>query len=130
MWIIYLAANGRAINQQKLSPLAGDFEGVISPGDAFGAALANAGDMNLDNINDLLVGAPGDDDGGTDSGAVWLLFPGWDGKVNGAQKLSPREGLLGATLTSGDRLWQRCRGHRQSRLPARDRSRGRRTVHG
>jgi len=103
-WVLYLAANGRVINQQKISPLEGDFEGIIRPGDEFGYALANAGDVDNDGISDLLAGAPGDDDGGSDSGAAWLLFPGWDGKVNGAQKLSPREGLLGASLAAGDRF--------------------------
>ena len=103
-WVLFLDANGHAIDQQKISPLEGDFEGVIRPGDQFGYALANAGDVDNDGISDLLVGAPGDDDGGSDSGAAWLLFPGSNGKVNGAQKLSSLEGMLGATLTAGDRF--------------------------
>jgi hypothetical protein len=103
-WVLFLAADGRVIDQQKLSSLEGDFEGAIRAGDEFGAALANAGDLDLDGISELLVGAPGDDDGGTDSGAVWLLFPGRDGKVNGIQKLSSLEGQLGAALASGDRF--------------------------
>jgi len=104
VWVLYLAASGRVITQQKLSPLEGDFEGVLRPGDGFGEALANAGDVDRNGISDLLVGAPGDDDGGIDSGAAWLLFPGRDGKIDGAQKLSPREGLLGAVLAGGDRF--------------------------
>ncbi|HYQ71488.1 MAG TPA: integrin alpha [Gammaproteobacteria bacterium] len=103
-WVLYLSASGHVIDQQKLSTLEGDFEGAIRAGDGFGTALANAGDVDLDGISDLLAGTPGDDDGGIDSGAAWLLFPGRDGKVNGAQKLSPREGLLGALLNSGDRF--------------------------
>jgi hypothetical protein len=103
-WVLFLDANGHAIDQQKISPLDGDFEGVIHPGDEFGYALANAGDVDNDGISDLLVGAPGDDDGGSDSGAAWLLFPGSNGKVNSAQKLSSLEGMLGATLTAGDRF--------------------------
>jgi hypothetical protein len=103
-WVLYLAADGHVIEEQKISPLEGDFEGTIRSGDEFGYALANAGDIDNDGISDLLVGAPGDDDGSTDSGAAWLLFPGSDGKVNGAQKLSPLEGLLGAALATGDRF--------------------------
>jgi hypothetical protein len=103
-WVLYLASNGSVIDEQKISPLEGDFEGGLRPGDEFGYALANAGDVDNDGISDLLVGAPGDDDGGTDSGAAWLLFPGTDGKVNGAQKLSPLEGMLGASLIAGDRF--------------------------
>jgi hypothetical protein len=103
-WVLYLSDRGLVITQQKISPLEGDFEGVIRPGDEFGYALANAGDVDRDGISDLLAGAPGDDDGGADSGAAWLLFPGQDGKVDGEQKLSPREGLLGASLAAGDRF--------------------------
>jgi hypothetical protein len=103
-WVLFLAADGRVIDQQKLSSLEGDFAGAVRAGDEFGAALANAGDLDLDGISELVVGAPGDDDGGTDSGAVWLLFTGQDGKVNSTQKLSRLEGQLGATLTSGDRF--------------------------
>jgi hypothetical protein len=103
-WVLFLAADGSVIDQQKLSSLEGDFNGAIRAGDEFGAALANAGDLDLDGISELLVGVPGDDDGGTDSGAVWLLFPGRDGKVNGTQKLSSLEGQLGAALASGDRF--------------------------
>jgi hypothetical protein len=103
-WILYLTATGRVLDQQKLSPLEGDFTGAIRAGDAFGAALANAGDLDLDGISELLAGAPGDDDGGVDAGAVWLLFQGRDGKVNNTQKLSNAEGQLGAALASGDRF--------------------------
>jgi hypothetical protein len=104
VWVLYLASNGRVIDEHKISPLESDFEGAIQPGDEFGYALANAGDVDNDGISDLLAGTPGDDDGGTDSGAAWLLFPGSDGKVNGVQKLSPLEGMLGASLTAGDRF--------------------------
>jgi hypothetical protein len=104
VWVLFMAANGRVIDEQKLSSLEGDFEGVLSGGDAFGEALANAGDISGNSIADLAVGAPGDDDGDTDSGAVWLLFPGRDGKVNDAQKLSNLEGQLGNILASGDRF--------------------------
>jgi hypothetical protein len=103
-WILYLASDGRVRDQRKLSTLEGNFDGAIRAGDAFGAALANAGDLNLDGISELLVGAPGDDDGGTDSGAVWLLFTDRDGKARSAQKLSSQQGQLGATLTGGDRF--------------------------
>jgi len=104
VWVLYLTANGRVIDEQKLSPLEGDFEGTIRAGDELGAALANAGDLDLDGISELLAGAPGDDDGGTDSGAAWLLFQGRNGKVNHVQKLSRQEGQLGAPLASGDRF--------------------------
>lgn len=102
VWILFLDADGRVVDEQKLSAEDGDFEGDLGSGDAFGQALANIGFLDGDSITDLAVGAPGDDDGGIDSGAVWLLFYGGDGKVNHAQKLSPLEGGLEATLAAGD----------------------------
>jgi hypothetical protein len=55
-----------------------------APGDAAGTALAFAGDVNGDGKEDLLIGAPGNDDAGTDAGAAWLLY----GPVIGTMSLS------------------------------------------
>ena len=41
-----------------------------------GVALAAAGDVNADGFFDLLIGANGDDDGGTYAGAAYLLLGG------------------------------------------------------
>ena len=46
----------------------------LSNGDRFGTSIANIGDRNGDGINDLAVGAPSDDSGGTDSGALYILY--------------------------------------------------------
>ncbi len=37
-------------------------------------ALSSLGDLDGDGNDDLAVGAIGDNDGGTDRGAVWVLF--------------------------------------------------------
>ena len=39
-------------------------------------------------VTDLAVGAGKDDDGGTDRGAVWVLFMNTDGTVKSHQKIS------------------------------------------
>lgn len=48
--------------------------GIISAGDRFGECLALPGDVDGDGFNDLIVGAPGDDQGGSDSGALHVLL--------------------------------------------------------
>ena len=61
-------------------------------------------DANGDGIGDLVVGAPGDDDGDTDRGALYVLLLNADGTVKATQKLSDTEGGLFATLANLDRF--------------------------
>jgi len=102
VWILFLNADGTVRLSQKLSSTAGNFSGVLDDNDQFGSALANVGDINGDGIADLAVGVAFDDDGGTDRGAVWLLFLNADGTVNAFQKLSQNEGNLNADLLNFD----------------------------
>merc|ERR1712185_73848 len=46
------------------------------------------GDLDGDGVSDIAVGALYDDDGGTDCGAVYILFMATDGNVKSAQKIS------------------------------------------
>ncbi len=54
----------------------------LDAGDNFGTSIANIGDLNGDGTSDIAVGAPNDNDGGDDSGAVHILFINDDGSVN------------------------------------------------
>ncbi|NOY24743.1 MAG: hypothetical protein GXP62_02625, partial [Oligoflexia bacterium] len=47
-----------------------------SGGDGSGAAVALSADTNADGFPDLWVGGTGDDDGGSEAGAVWLMLGG------------------------------------------------------
>ena len=47
---------------------------TLSDSDRFGISVANIGDLDGDGVNDLAAGAYGDDDGGTDRGAVHIMF--------------------------------------------------------
>ena len=51
---------------------------------------------------DLAVGAQYDDDGGSDRGAVYVLFLNADGTVRAEQKISDTAGGLTATLNDSD----------------------------
>jgi hypothetical protein len=50
------------------------FAAVLDNGDSFGISLAALADLNGDAVADLAAGASQDDDGGTDRGAVYVLF--------------------------------------------------------
>jgi hypothetical protein len=48
------------------------FKGI--PGTQFGNCLASIGDINGDSIDDLAIGAPRDNSGGTNAGRVYIYF--------------------------------------------------------
>ena len=56
--------------------------------DAFGASIANMGDLDGDGYDDLAVGATHDDAGGSNRGAVHILFMDEDGAVKSAVEIN------------------------------------------
>ena len=60
-----------------LADLSGDAGFVIvgeNPGDRVGISVSSAGDINGDGLSDLLIGAPGNDDGGDFAGQAYVVF--------------------------------------------------------
>lgn len=76
----------------------GGFGGELQPFDGFGASLTGIGDLDGDGRSELAIGAPRDHDGGSFSGAVWILFPAQDGSVASWQKISQLSGGFGGSL--------------------------------
>jgi hypothetical protein len=87
---------------QKISSTQGGLTGELDDGDGFGSALASLGDLDGDGVAELAVGAAGDDDGATDAGAVWILFPNPDGSVRAQRKISATSGGLVGPLAAND----------------------------
>jgi len=106
VWILFMNPDGTVGGEQKISGAAGGFGGTLDQCDWFGCGVAGIGDLDGDGIEDLAVGARGDDDGGGSSkGAIWILFLHPDGTVKAEQKISALSGgfggvtnLLGSTL--------------------------------
>jgi hypothetical protein len=71
------------LSHQKISDTAGSFTGVLDDNDLFGRAVGSLGDLDGagPSVHAIAVGAADDDDGGTDRGAVWVLFLDDDGTV-------------------------------------------------
>jgi hypothetical protein len=104
VWLLFLNHNGTVKSHQKISDTEGGFTGVLDNDDTFGNSVALLGDLDGDGMGDLAVGARRDDDGGSDRGAVWVLFLNADGTVKSHQKISDTEGGFTGILDDFDRL--------------------------
>jgi hypothetical protein len=98
------ASQGAALQTQKISASEGNFGGTLHVGDHFGRSLASLGDLDGDGVRDLAVGAPDDDDGGSNRGALWILFLDGKGVVQGQSKVSSLAGGFGGALRDLDRF--------------------------
>ena len=75
---------------------------TLNNGDRFGYSIANIGDLDGDGFGDLAVGAAYDDgDGGTNRGAVHIMFMGSSGSVKSTVEINDST-ANGPTLGDGD----------------------------
>ena len=102
IYILFLNSDGTVKSSQEISSTEGNFYGDIEPHDAFGRSISDIGDLNGDGVNDIAVGAYHDDDGGYNTGAVYILFLNSDGTVKSHQKISSTEGNFHEDIESGD----------------------------
>jgi hypothetical protein len=102
VWILFMDRDGKVRSQQKIADGSGGFKGNLNDGDHFGNAVTGLGDLDGDGVNDLAVGADLSDTGGTDRGAVWILFMDSDGKVKTQQKIADGSGGFKGKLNDGD----------------------------
>ena len=102
VYILFLNSDGTVKDSQKISSTEGNFQEQLDAYDAFGRAIANIGDFDSDGVIDIVVGAYHDDDGGYNTGAVYILFLNSDGTVKDSQKISSTEGNFQNIIDSGD----------------------------
>jgi len=98
VWIIFLNRDGSIKGFQKISDTQGGFTGTLVNFTFWGSGVGNIGDLDGDGIQDLAIGQELEDAGGTDKGAVWVLFMNRNGSVKGYKEL--RNGLTGTGLPS------------------------------
>ena len=104
LYVLFLASTGNVLSYQKISDTAGNFLEPLSNLDGFGTAVASLGDLDGPggSAGTLAVGAAGDDDGGADRGAFYILFLSSTGSVVSYQKVSDTVGNLVETLINLD----------------------------
>ena len=71
--VLFLNANGTVKSSQKIASGTGGGP-TLANDDRFGSSVASLGDLDGDGVTDLAVGANFDDTGGTNRGAVHVLF--------------------------------------------------------
>ncbi len=89
---------------QKINELNGNFLGNLDISDNFGISIDNIGDLDGNGINDIAVGAYTDDDGGSNKGAVWILFLDANNQVISHTKISNTSGNFTGSLDPDDRF--------------------------
>jgi Ca2+-binding RTX toxin-like protein len=94
---------GTPVDNSKSVKIASETNGgpTLADVDVFGSSLASIGDVDGDGMNDLAVGAYGDDTGGDGRGAVHVLFLNSNGTVKSSTKIA-NETSGGPTLADGD----------------------------
>ena len=102
LFVLFLDTDGTVASEQEIASGTGGFGGAIAPGDGFGRGVAVIGDVNADGVAEVAAGAPGDDDGGPNRGAVWVLVMNANGTVANQGKISSTVGGFGAGLANGD----------------------------
>jgi len=98
---VAFAQIGTVESFSKISATEGNFTGTLLSGDSFANAEV-IGDLDNDGFEDIAIGTREDDDGGTDKGAVWILFLNEDRTVKSYQKISSTEGNFTGVLDNGD----------------------------
>lgn len=102
IWVLIMNRNGTVAFEQKISDTAGGFTGTLADYERFGSSLASPGDLNLDGVPDLVVGAEQDEHDGINTGAVWVLFMNSDGTVDSFQEISASAGGFQGVTSDGD----------------------------
>ena len=103
-YVLFMDSTGTVLSHQKISNTEGNFTAALSDNDNFGEDVATLGDLDGPgpSVLALAASAVGDNDGGSDRGAVYVLFLEPGGTVLSHQKISNLAGNFTAPLEDKD----------------------------
>ena len=105
-FVIFLDSFGKVLSHQKIGDALGGFTGVLVDMDYFGHAVGGLGDVNGDGVADLVVGVKEDSDGGSDRGAVYIIF--FDGFCRAITYAHSDYAETSVTGNTGDTVYVTC----------------------
>ncbi len=73
LWFLFLNTDGTAKGYSKVSSIVGGLGAILHPENRLGAAITGIGDIDGNGVVDIAAGAIADDDGGPQTGAVFVL---------------------------------------------------------
>ena len=91
LFVLFMNPDGTAQSSQKIGHETGGGP-TLPEGSPFGQSLSSLGDLDGDGVTDLAVGASADDTGGTNRGAVYVMFMNPDGTAKSSQKIAHNTG--------------------------------------
>ena len=102
LYVLFMNSDGRVKSSQKIASGTGGGP-TLANSDKFGSSVTSLGDLDGDGVTDLAVGAIYDDTGGTNRGAVLVLFMNSNGTVKSFRKIASGQNG-GPTLSDGDQF--------------------------
>ena len=105
VYVLFMNSDGTVKSSTKIA--SGTNGGpTLADGDRFGSSVAGIGDLDGDGVNEIVVGAYLDNTGGTDRGAIYVLFMNSDGTVRSSTKVASglNVGLTALEFSDGDRF--------------------------
>jgi len=87
---------------QKISNTQGGFGNCLNANDLFGNSNDSIGDIDGDGITDVVISSFGDDEMGTDMGAIYILKLNSNGSVKSSTKITKNMSGFTGNIQSGD----------------------------